>query len=120
MRLGMYVVVSDVSAAAELYSEILLTEPSLRLPSFVSFDIGGSVFALFAESAYTRKLTRGNNSVPYIQVEDLNAEFQRVHELPVRILDNEILDEGPIRLFMFEDPDGNVIEFYALAPPATA
>lgn len=119
MRAGMYLVVSDLNGAAELYEQVFQKEPYLRLPDFIGFEIGGTLVALFTEGAYNRELVRGNNVVPYIQVANLDAEFERIRKLNVRMLDSSIVDEGVIRLFMFADADGNAIEFFSV-PPAPA
>jgi predicted enzyme related to lactoylglutathione lyase len=114
---GVYVVVDDMTRAKHFYTSLFQTDPTVDNGSFVGFRINGALFALFAESAYDHPLIKGNNVVPYIQVDDIESEFARVRELAPRMVHDRIITEGPIRLFMFIDPSGNPIEFFALVNP---
>jgi predicted enzyme related to lactoylglutathione lyase len=58
------------------------------------------------------KTVRGNNCVPVFEVPDLNREYERVKTLSSRV--TEITDHGDLRLFQFEDLDGNMLEFYEM------
>lgn len=60
-------------------------------------------------------LARGRNVVPYIRVQNADAEFARLERLGVALLDQQVVVEGPIKLFRFTDPDGNVLEIFSLA-----
>jgi catechol 2,3-dioxygenase-like lactoylglutathione lyase family enzyme len=113
-RLGMYVVVTDVNKSQEFYARLFQKQPYVKNAAFVGFDVAGGLFAAFAASGLDRKLTRGDNAVPYLRVKDIDAEFKRVQELPARVLDQAIVREGPVSLFRFADPDGNVIEFFSI------
>jgi catechol 2,3-dioxygenase-like lactoylglutathione lyase family enzyme len=114
-RFGMYVVVTDMSKSQEFYARLFQKQPYVKNDGFVGFDVAGGMFAAFAASGLDRKLTRGDNAVPYLRVKDIDAEFKRVKELNARLLDQAVVREGPISLFRFADPDGNVIEFFAVA-----
>lgn len=118
-RLGLYVVVSDLDRARAFYEDLFQKKPYIENASFVGFDVGGGLYGLFLESAYTARLVRGNSTVPYIRVNDIEGEFGRVGRLASRMISKEIVTDGPIRLFMFADPDGNVVEFFSVtAAPA--
>ena len=92
-------------------------QPYIENDSFAGFEVAGSLYALFAQRAADAKLVRGNSTVPYLRVRDIDLEFKRVAALAQRMLDRHVVHEGPIRLFRFEDPDGNVIELFSLATP---
>ena len=115
MNLGIYVVVSDLDASKSFYEKLFEAPPYFENEGFAGFSVSGSLFGIFHEDSFTHELRRGNNSVPYIQVEDIQAEFQRVLGLSPRMVHESIVHEGPISLFMFEDLDGNVIEFFSLS-----
>lgn len=53
--------------------------------------------------------------MPYIRVSDATAEIDRLKHLDIRLLDEQVLVEGPIRLFRFVDPDGNLLEIFSLS-----
>jgi predicted enzyme related to lactoylglutathione lyase len=114
-RFGMYVVVADLDRSQAFYERLFQKAPYIKNEGLVGFDIAGGLFATFAAGGLDRKLTRGDNAVPYLRVKDIDAEFKRVKEMGARIFDAEIVREGPIRLFRFADPDGNVIEFFSIA-----
>ena len=117
MQLGVYVVVSELSVARQFYQAILQSPVIIENDDFVGFSVNGALFGLFTESAFSHDLRRGNNAIPYIQVEDIEAEFQRISALNATIVHDDIVREGPISLFMFNDPDGNALEFFALDMP---
>jgi len=116
MKLGMYVVVDDMGLAKSFYRELFMRLPTLDFGDFVSFTLDGGIFALYAEKAYSHSLLRGNNAIPYIQVENIDREFTRVRELSPRMINQAVIDEGIIKLFMFTDPSGNAVEFFQITP----
>lgn len=113
-QLGVYVVVSDLERSIEFYEGVFGLSPYFTSNVFAAFGVSGSVFGLYTEAAYSRDLTRGNSTVTYVRVSDIDSEFERIRQLGVTLEDQSVLDEGPISLFMFKDPDGNAIEFYSL------
>ncbi len=114
MGLGMYVVVDDIKRAKEFYQQVFKRKASVDYGNFVSFRIEGGIFALFSKQSFSHQLKRGNNSVPYIHVENIEAEYNRIQKIAPQMVHDAIVDEGPIKLFMFADRSGNVIEFYSL------
>jgi predicted enzyme related to lactoylglutathione lyase len=114
MKLGLYVAVSDLSQAKSFYSKLFSVEPYLENDNFVGFEISGGRFGALKESAYAYPVTRGNSAVPNIRVADVQAEFERVKGLEPSMIQESITDLGAMKLFMFADPDGNVIEFYSV------
>jgi predicted enzyme related to lactoylglutathione lyase len=114
-RFGMYVVVADIGKAQEFYARLFQKEPYVKNDRIIGFDVAGGLYVALAASALDRPMTRGDNAVPYLRVKDIEAEFRRVRALPARVVDSAIVREGPISLFRFADPDGNVIEFFSVA-----
>lgn len=115
MSLGLYVVVSDLERSKSFYTELFGAPAYFENEGFAGFSVSGSLFGLFRETDFTHELRRGNNSVPYIQVNDILKEFTRVKAMGADLVHDEIVSEGPIQLFMFKDPDGNSIEFFTLS-----
>lgn len=115
MNLGIYVVVSDLEASKAFYEELFGNPAYFENEGFAGFSISGNLFGIFQEASFTHNLVRGNNSVPYIQVQDIQREFQRVLDISPKMIHDGVVNEGAISLFMFEDPDGNVIEFFSLS-----
>lgn len=114
MEIGLYVAVKSLEASKLFYSKLFEKEPYIQTPAFVGYEISGGRFGLFLEAAYSFPLQRGNSTVPNIKVEDIESEFERVKSLGPSKIQDSIVTVGPTRLFMFADPDENVIEFFSI------
>ena len=114
MRLGLYVVVDNIETARRFYNQLFRVEPTVDIDNFISYRLAGGLFAIYGEEAYEHSLQRGNNVVPYLQVENIDREYQRVKRLSPKMVHDTVVDEGVIKLFMFTDPSGNLIEFFSL------
>lgn len=117
-RFGVYVVVADLDRARAFYETLFGEPPYVTTPALVGFDVEGGLYALVAARVYRPNVRRGDNAIPYLRVRDIDAEFERVRQIAPNMLDQAVVAEGPIRLFRFTDPDGNMIEFFSL--PAVA
>ena len=119
-KAGVYLVVSDLPHADRFYRDLFGKPPVFTTGSVVVFDLAGSPFVLFVESASDILRTRGNTCVPYLRVPDIDATYAAVAARGVRMLDSTIVKEGPIQLFRIADPDDNIVEFYSVAMPPKA
>ena len=119
MEFGLYVAVSDLPRAKSFYSALFSADPYIENENFVGFEISGGRFGVMKESVYAHPMTRGNNVVPNIRVSDAQAEFERVKLLEPSMIQDAVTDLGPMKLFMFGDPDGNVIEFHSIGGQTT-
>jgi len=115
MEIGLYVAVSDLDTSRKFYDRLFEKEPYMQTPNFAGYQISGGRFGLFLDSAYAFPLERGNSTVPNIKVADIESEFARVKALSPTKMQDQIVDVGPTKIFMFADPDGNVIEFFSVA-----
>ena len=114
MQFGMYVAVSDLNVSKAFYMGLFSTEPYAQTDTFVGFGLAGGRFGLLKEEMYSAPLVRGNNAVLNIMVDDIESEYIRVKDLNPSLIQDEIASAGPMRLFMFKDPDGNVVEFFSI------
>lgn len=114
MELGLYVAVSGIPRSKLFYSALFAVDPYIENENFIEFEISGGRFGVMKETAYAHSMTRGNSAVPNIRVSDIQAEYEKVKKLGPSILQDAITDLGQMKLFMFADPDGNVIEFHAI------
>ncbi|MEE4199224.1 VOC family protein [Erythrobacter sp.] len=118
-RMGTYVVAEDLAISEDFYRRLFATEPEFASPVFVSFDVAGGQFAIASKAVFAPGASQGDNSVPYMRVNDIDAMFAHVLEIaPESLVSEEVLREGPIALFKLRDPDGNMIEFYSLPSAA--
>ena len=105
MRLEVYVAVEDMERAVAFYSRLFREEPVRRTPKYAGYRSG---FGLMLSTGYSVPVQRGNSAVPTLIVENLDTEHARI-EPPAPTV-TAITQVGDFRLFMFIDPDGNVIE----------
>lgn len=115
VRPGLYVVATDLAASAAFYERVFGKPPSLRTASFVGFDVAGGLFGIALRGRFAPNSRIGGNVVPYIRVANIDTEFAHVRRVwPGALLAGSVTREGPLALFKFKDPDGNVVEYFAL------
>jgi len=112
-RFGLYVVSNDLERAAVFY-ERLFGRPQFRVAGMVGFDISGSLYAVVDQSTFALAAVRGNTMRGYIKVTDLLATYALVVAVAPENIEIPITKEGPFRFFQIRDPDGNLVEFYAV------
>jgi predicted enzyme related to lactoylglutathione lyase len=116
MRVGMYVAVADMQRALAFYRALFRVDPSFESDRYSAFEVNGTRFGLFNRACYAHPLVIGNNCIPNIEVDDVDAEYVRVRPLVATITDG-VQTAGPYRLFMLADPEGNVLEFFSGPSP---
>lgn len=115
VRPGLYVVATDLAASTAFYERVFGRPPSLRTANFVGFDVAGGLFGIASRATFAPNSRIGGNVVPYIRVADIDAEFAHVRRVaPGALLASSVTREVPLALFKFKDPDGNVVEYFAL------
>ena len=117
-RLGVYVLSSDMQRSGRFYRALLEAEPVFQTEVFIGFNISGGLFAIVSKEAFAPEASLGGNAVPYIKVTDIDAARRHVTAIaPDAVQAPGIIREGPLSLFKFKDPDGNLVEYYALSVP---
>jgi predicted enzyme related to lactoylglutathione lyase len=120
-RFGLYVAAEDVAATGRFYESLFGAPPQRATPAFIGFDVGGGLFAVVSRAAYGLQVGAGSRVRPYIRVTDVDGAFRRARQLaPERLESDAVIEEGPFRYFRMTDPEGNVLEFFAISggPPA--
>lgn len=112
-RFGMYLRVTDLAQSRAFYERVLGKQPYVTNERLVGFDVSGGLLALFHDGDVA--LVRGHNAVPYLRVADADAEFERLAGLGIVLRDDQVVAEGPLKLFRFVDPDGNLLEIFSVA-----
>jgi predicted enzyme related to lactoylglutathione lyase len=116
-RFGLYVAVDDLDRAADFYAALFGKAPQVRSEGLVGFDVAGGLYALVSKKAYRLAVPPGGAVRSYVKVGDIDAAFERVRRLaPGRLESEAVVSEGSFRFFRFRDPEGNVVEFFALGP----
>ncbi len=115
-RFGLYVLVQDVPRAERFYARLFAAPPQVRTPALVGFDVAGGLFALVSRHSFAPGTPAGGSVRPYIRVADIAAAFDHVRRAaPESLEGGEVVVEGPFRFFRVRDPEGNLLEFFAVA-----
>lgn len=113
---ALYIGVADMSRALTFYQSIFRQEPIRVEERFSMFDVGGTYFGLFYAAFDGEDLIFGNNCVPNIEVDDIDAEYRRIGGVAPYV-DPDIRRVGAYRYFQFKDLDGNLVELYSIDRP---
>lgn len=112
LAMGAYVPTNDISVSDEFYRVLFDRAPVIELPDFVAFNIQGGWFAIASRSKYAPGSMPGSGAVPYLQSNDLVTLQERASAAGAEVPD--IIEEPGIRLLKITDPNGQLIEFFAL------
>jgi len=117
-RLGVYVLSSDLKRSEAFYRALFGAAPTIRTEVFFGFDIAGGLFAVVSKQTFAPQAKLGGNAVPYLKVDDVRSAYRHVEEMaPDALKAPGVISEGPLSLFKFTDPDGNLIEYFSLDAP---
>jgi catechol 2,3-dioxygenase-like lactoylglutathione lyase family enzyme len=103
---------ASLDRSRAFYERVFGKQPYVANDRLVGFDVAGALLALYSNPK--EEAARGRNVVPYIRVKSADAELARLKALDVQLLDEQVVVEGPLKLFRFADPDGNVLELFSL------
>jgi catechol 2,3-dioxygenase-like lactoylglutathione lyase family enzyme len=100
------VYVTDIDSALKFYSGVLgMHVRSHWGRDFAELETPGITIGLHPSTNGPRPGTKGAISIG-LEVDDLDSEIARLKEKGVAFQGN-ILEDGPVRLAFFGDPDGN-------------
>ncbi|ELZ28797.1 Lactoylglutathione lyase (LGUL) family protein, diverged [Halosimplex carlsbadense 2-9-1] len=108
-----YVGVEDMDRALEFYEALFGTAPAQADDRFSTFAFDGVDFGLYDASADGGSVEFGDNCVPNFEVEDVDAEFERVSELAPEVV-HGIVDIDGYRCFHVRDTEGNTVEIFGV------
>src|SRR5262245_11089463 len=97
MQIGMYVAVSNLEKSKQFYSALFGKTPYVENKNFVGFRIGDGKFGLMRAEAYAFPMTRGNNAIPNITVENIEQAYAHVKSLEPLKIQEQIAEVGPVR-----------------------
>ena len=109
---SLYVSVKNRDRAKNFYQNIIFKcEPSLETDRFVFFNLDGFLFGLFDPLITGEKVEYGNNTIPTIEVNDLDNLYEQLTSVDVKII-LPLQEVNGTKIFQIEDTEGNIIEFY--------
>lgn len=103
--------VQDLDRTVEFYRRIFEKDPVSESDRLVEFEFDGVKIGLYSpeEDSSEKEVVYGNNCFPGFRVDNLDVERERISEFADIVSENEVNGH---RWITFEDPDGNLIEFY--------
>ncbi|MDX2006390.1 MAG: hypothetical protein SFU83_14025 [Meiothermus sp.] len=113
MKLNLYVLVDDMSRAVGFYRRLFRSEPVMQTPAYSIFSLEGSLYGLMSAHSYPQPVSRGNNVTPNLLVEDIEAAHAHARSVGAPFVMEAIVQNGPYRLFVCIDSEGNALEFYS-------
>jgi predicted enzyme related to lactoylglutathione lyase len=109
---SLYVSVKDRDRAKDFYQNIIFEcEPSLETDRFVFFNIDGFLFGLFDPIVTGEKVQYGNNTVPTIEVNEIESLYKRLTTVGLKTI-LPLQEVNGTRIFQVEDTENNILEFY--------
>lgn len=112
-RFGLYVVTDDLNRAARFYQR-LFGKPQVRVPGMIGFDVAGGFYAVVDRKTFAPAAVRGDTTRGYIKVFNIQGAYKLAVAVASNSVENNIAKEGRFSFFRVRDPDGNLIEFYAV------
>lgn len=108
---NLYLLVQDTDRAIKFYTEVLGLELYRRQDRYSILKLNNTWVGLLNEKFETEPVIRGNNCVPVFKVDDLDHQYSRLKELGVKF-ETEITTLPDVKLFQFQDSEGNILEMY--------
>ncbi|OPJ58304.1 VOC family protein [Clostridium oryzae] len=106
---SLYVCVKDMNRAIEFYEKLLGQKVTEKDEIYSVFDIRGFRYGLFANEKMKERKVYGNNCLPSLAVNDMEAVQNRLQELGCKIA-FPLTIIGKNKVLEFTDSEGNDIE----------
>ena len=113
---GICLITEDVSRLTEFYRRVLQTTADGD-DTHATIDTKGAGISIFSRNgmenmvAGSTENTGNSRHTLVFEVEDVDAEFERLNEMDVDFLMLPTTQPWGCRAFWFRDPDGNIVDF---------
>lgn len=113
---------ADVRRLVDFYEPVLKLKAKWSGETYAEFATGAAVLAIFSASAQEKYIpgsaqSATNKSVVLeFKVDDVDSEYKRLQGLVKNWVKLPATQPWGTRSIYFRDPDGNLVDFYALAP----
>lgn len=110
---------SDVNNLLPFYRDTLGLKPTTETEGFVVFaGPNGAAFGLGSHSEVSGKNQDSARHMVGFDVDDIQAEFQRLKSQGVEFIEEPNDQGGGFWLATFKDPEGNLVQLYEGTPPS--
>ena len=115
--IGICLITQDVLTLAKFYENVLGVQASGDAVhmELSTAKTGLTIFSVEGMEAMAPDSTLGlgtGNVILGFEVDDVDAEYVRIHELDVELVMPPKTHPWGRRSFWFRDPDGNIVDFY--------
>ena len=109
---GVYLRVANLDRSRAFYERVLGKQPYVSNAQLVGFDVAGALLALYANSAEQVRARPQRRAVH--PCAKRGCRVRAAQEAGRAAARRSVIVEGPLKLFRFADPDGNVLELFSL------
>jgi catechol 2,3-dioxygenase-like lactoylglutathione lyase family enzyme len=116
-------ITNDVKRLTAFYAQVLQIEPHKTGEDYVEFHTSAGTLALFSADAQEKyipgSVTPGQNhsAILEFRVGKVDEEYARLHDAVKAWVKGPTTKPWGTRSIYFRDPDGNLVDFFAPAPP---
>jgi catechol 2,3-dioxygenase-like lactoylglutathione lyase family enzyme len=116
-------VTNDVARLVEFYRQVLRIPPKTASPEYAEFPTGVGVLAIFSADAQEKYIPRSvqpasnRSAILEFRVQDVDKEYARLKSFVKVWVKPPTTQPWGTRSIYFRDPDGNLVDFFALAKP---
>ncbi len=113
---SLYVAVFDMDRAVNFYAKhIFKKSPKDQSERFSVFEIDTFQFCLFNPAVANEEHVVGNNCIPTIEAQDVNAFYEEIKQKDIEVV-LHLHNVGNYHLFQLRDSEKNTLEFYQVIP----
>jgi catechol 2,3-dioxygenase-like lactoylglutathione lyase family enzyme len=117
-------ITDNVTSLVAFYEPVLQQKARWSGGDYAEFATGVGVLAVFASSAQEKYIPRSaegaknRSAILEFKVADVDAEYRRLQGLVKTWVKGPTTQPWGTRSIYFRDPDGNLVDFYSVAPAA--
>ena len=115
---GICIITENVSRLSEFYEKVLQAAAEGN-DTHVTIQTNGAGMAIFSKNGMedmvtgSTKYTGNSSSVLMFEVEDVDAEYERLKTMNIEFIIHPTTYPWGSRALWFKDPDGNIVDFYS-------
>jgi catechol 2,3-dioxygenase-like lactoylglutathione lyase family enzyme len=116
-------ITNDVARLVEFYHRVLLIPPKTSGADYAEFPTGVGVLAIFSAKAQEKYIpssaesASNKSAILEFKVDDVDKEYARLKSLVKTWVKPPTNQPWGTRSIYFRDPDGNLVDFFAVIKP---
>ena len=116
-------ITNDVARLVEFYRRVLRIPPKTAGAEYAEFPTGVGVLAIFSAEAQEKYIPRAaepasnRSAILEFRVDDVDKEYARLKSFVQAWVKPPTTQPWGTRSIYFRDPDGNLVDFFAIVKP---